>query len=343
MGYEDTMKKYIAITIVISVFLRIALSSSSANEEENFTKLLLSIPAKNFKSYTFNSTTPLLKRIQPAPIFLLNFLKRADDREDYTSYLPSEKEYDLISNYLAMLPPLHKKILEERLIGIYFVNNLIGSGWADYVLAEDSALYLMLIINPRTLNVPLSKWLTYRENSCYINSSTEVRVEVDCGKEFYGLMYVLLHETSHLVDYIVKYTPYVEPELLKIRGYRAGNRSFVNGIWKEYNIPTNENDFSLRDKITFYGLNNGPKLQIEAALAAYKQLADTCFVSLYGTQSWAEDFAELITFYHLTKNFQQPYIIHYYKNEKQIFNYSPMKSEKLQNRIKTLQSIYNVN
>jgi hypothetical protein len=306
-------------------------------------ELLLSIPAKNLKSYTFNFKTPLDTRVQPTPAFLLNYLMKIDKEKDYTSYTPSEKEYGLIKDYLLKLPPLHKKILKEKLIGIYFVKNIIGSGWADYVLAENNDIYLILIINPRTLNSPLSKWLTYRENSCFINRSSRFRVEVDCGKEFSGPMYVLLHETSHLIDYIMKYTPYVERHLTKINGYKAGNRTFVDGVWKKYSKPTRENDFSLRNKITFFGLNGGPKLEIEDAIKAYKQIADTSYVSLYGSQSWAEDFAELITFYHFTKKLHQPYIINCYENEKQIFSYSPMKSVKIQNRMNKIISIYTEN
>ena len=66
-----------------------------------------------------------MRRVQSTPFFLLDFLKKADKRKDYTSYTPSEGEYGLMSDYFLRLPPLSRKILKERLIGIYFVNNVI--------------------------------------------------------------------------------------------------------------------------------------------------------------------------------------------------------------------------
>ncbi len=306
-------------------------------------ELLLSIPAKNLKNYTYNPITSLAERVQPTPVFLLNYLMKIDKRKDYTSYTLSKAEYALINDYLLKLPPLNRKILKERLIGIYFVNNLIGSGWMQYVLSDNNDMYAIIIINPRTLNNSLSTWLTYRENSCFINRSSEIRIEVDCGKEFSGLMYVLLHETSHIVDFILHYTPYVSPEMTKLNGFKVKYSGFVQGIWEGYRKPLKKYEFANRENLTFYGVNDGPKINVTDAVMLYRQFANTPFVSLYGSQSWAEDFAELITFYHLTERLHQPFTINYYENEEKTFDYSPMKSAKIQNRINKIISIYTEN
>jgi hypothetical protein len=237
--------------------------------------LFLSIPAKNLKSYSFNPTTSLAERVQPIPDFLINYLMKIDKRQDYTSYTLSKAECAIINGYLLKLPPLHRKILKKRLIGIYFVNNLIGSGWVDYVLSDDNNMYAIIVINPRTLNNSLSTWLTYRENSCFINRSSEIRVEVDCCKEFSGLMYVLLHETSHIVDFILHYTPYVSPEMLKLNGFKVQYSSFVQGIWERYRTPMNKYEFANRKNLTFYGVNDGPKIDVTAAVMLYRQFANT--------------------------------------------------------------------
>ena len=310
---------------------------------ELLNKLLLSIPALNSKSYTFNPKTSLVERVQPTPVFLLNYLMKIDKREDYTSYLPSKEEYGLINDYILKLPTLNRRILKERLIGIYFVNNLIGSGWMLYVLSDNNDMYAIIIINPRTLSNSLSTWLTYRENSCFINRSSEIRIEVDCGKEFSGLMYVLLHETSHIVDFILHYTPYVSPEMTKLNGFKVKYSGFVQGIWEGYRKPLKKYEFANRENLTFYGVNDGPIINVTDAVMLYRQFANTPFVSLYGSQSWAEDFAELITFYHLTERLHQPFTINYYENGEKTFDYSPMKSAKIQNRINKIISIYTEN
>jgi hypothetical protein len=305
--------------------------------------LFLSIPAKNLKSYTFKPTKSLAERVQPTPDFLINYLMKIDKRKDYTSYTISKAEGAIINGYLLKLPPLHRKILKKRLIGIYFVSNLIGSGWMDYVLSDNNDLYAIIIINPLTIGKSLSTWLTYRENTCFSNRSSQIRVEVDCGKEFSGLMYVLLHETTHIVDFILQYTPYVSPEMPKLNGFKVKYSGFVEGIWEGYRKPLKKYDFANRENLTFYGVNNGPKIDVTDAVMLYRQFANTPFVSLYGSQSWAEDFAELITFYHLTERLHQPFTINYYENEEKTFNYSPMKSAKIQNRINKIIRIYTEN
>ena len=317
--------------------------TAEGEKVELLNELLLSIPAKNLKSYTFNPITSLAERVQPTPDFLLNYLMKIDKRKDYTSYTLSKAEYALIKDYLLKLPPLNRKILKERLIGIYFVNNLIGSGWMEYVLSDNDDMYAIIIINPRTLKNSLSTWLTYRENTCFINRSSEIRVEIDCGKEFSGLMFILLHETSHIVDFILHYTPYVSPEMPKLNGFKVKYSGFVQGIWEGYRKPLKKYEFANRKNLTFYGLNDGPKIDVTDAVMLYRQLANTPFVSLYGSQSWAEDFAELITFYHLTERLHQPFTINYYENGEKTFDYSPMKSAKIQNRINKIISIYTEN
>ena len=328
--------------IIVLLFLIVSLPfvTYAGTKEENFKKRVLAIPAKNFESYTFSPKTPLISRIESAPSFVLAYLRNMDNRPDYLSYTPSEEERSLIQEYILKLPPVHKNVLKKRLIAIYFVNGFLGSGMADYVISKNSDIYTILVFNPLLLSTKISKWFTYRENTCFISSSSEYKIQIDCGKEFTGLMYGLLHETSHILDYILQYTPYTEPELTKINGFKVKASAFVQGIWDGYRKPSKKYAFTNRENVTFYGLGGGPKINVTDAVMLYKQLAKTPFVSLYGSLSWAEDFAELITFYHLTEKLHQPYEIKCYEKGKLVYSYSPMNSLKVQQRLHTIKNIY---
>ena len=70
----------------------------------------------------------------------------------------------------------------------------------------------------------------------------------------------------------MKYTPYVEPDLLKIEDFKTGDTKFISGIWKSYNYPEEKYEFPLRARITLFGLNDGPKITMKAALKIYYQL-----------------------------------------------------------------------
>ncbi|MFA6434901.1 MAG: hypothetical protein WCW52_09420 [Elusimicrobiales bacterium] len=80
-------------------------------------------------------------------------------------------------------------------------------------------------------------------------------------------------------------------------------------VWDDYSKPAAAGDFPLRDKLTFYGLSDGPLLNPEQAPELYVEFSRSPFVSLYGSRNWAEDFAELVTFWMITRQLRQPYMI----------------------------------
>ena len=112
-------------------------SCASSQKAKAFSEIFAGIPAKNFSSYRFDPSTDLADRVLEAPEFVLAYLRETDKVTNYTAYMPSSAELAEVRKNLALLPPKFKAILQQRLIGIYFVNNWIGIGMADYVLDSD--------------------------------------------------------------------------------------------------------------------------------------------------------------------------------------------------------------
>ena len=335
------MKKLKLIMFIAIGALFLILSSCVSQKQEDLFTKVKSIPAKYYNSYSFNPESSLESRIRETPDFILDYLKNMDNVDYYSSYSPTQEEMKIIESYLGLLPPLNKKIMKEKLIGIYFISNFIGSGMADYVVDDERNIYTILFINPDTLKVRMNEWMDYRENTCFIEKDDGIRVDVECGDEYLGLLYLLFHETTHIVDYITSITPYAEWTSSQIRNEKINmNNLFIKGIWTDYRTQTKTYKKDFMGNVTFYGLSDGPKLNKSDAEGIYNDLSQTPFVSLYASQSWAEDLAELETWYHYTAILGQPYEIVLYENNEIKKIYKPMENKLVQERLSILRQLY---
>ncbi|MBN2080448.1 MAG: hypothetical protein JW838_15865 [Spirochaetes bacterium] len=296
-----------------------------------------SFPQRQLKSYSFNAALPLGERLLDPPSVVIEAWKKFDKREDYMPHRFSVNERMMFTRNLKHLPPLNKKILEERLIGFYFIDNFLGSAAADWVLDENKKLYFYIIFNPKVLTMSLSEVLTWREQSCFIPESG-YSVEVDCGKGHDGILYALLHETTHVVDYTLKITPYVEKEMVPFLHLSEESTGFVRGIWKD--IGTTEVEYAYRKNLAFYGLGGGPKIHLPDAEKIYREFCESPFVSLYGSMTWAEDIADMVTFYHLTEKMHLPYAVRFFKGKRELFRCDPMEKVAVRKRLAHMERFY---
>lgn len=301
-----------------------------------------SAPGKSLDQYDFDPSSTLVQRIKPMPEYLLQHYKEVDNTEAYSSYIPSGEETEMISYYVALLPPMHRRILTERLVGIYFVNEFIGSGLADFLFDDEDRLYTIMVFNPETMRHSISEWMTARELSCFdFEGHDDIQIEVQCGDKFTGFLYILLHESTHVVDYVSHFTPFVEP-LLKQLGMDSGTAetAFTSGVWDGPVIPFSQYDFPARKDVTFYGFWDGPRLEADQASSVYESLKQSPFVSLYASMNWAEDFAEFVTWYHFTSVLRQPYELMITVDGEIVGSYAPMECDEVRKRIPIIADIY---
>lgn len=314
----------------------------STPRQRPLSEVLAGMPAKHLASYRFDPASPLIDRLQTPPEFLLSYLRQMDGTERYTAYTLSKSEREMLVRNLALLPRAYRSALRERLVGIFFVKNFTGSGLADFVLNAKKNLYFLLIINPETMRHDLSWWMSYRASTTFRAGSLEgahIKLSIDCGSRYSGLTYILLHETSHIMDYLFHYTPYVDRATREL-GFSVSGTPFVAGFWKSYDVPTERAGFPLRSRLSFYGLGKGARIDGSRAIELYEGLRRSPFVSLYGSQNWAEDFAEYATWYYLTAKLGQPYRITLTKGGRNELVYEPMKSPLVRQRLRALSSLF---
>jgi hypothetical protein len=319
----------------MSVFLLSSCISSESDEAA--WRRMKEIPAKKYVRYSFDRRLALRERITVPPDFLLDYLEEMDGIGTYSSYDLADEEKTLVVRYLDLLPEKNIEILVDYCIGFYFVRNFLGSAMADYVIAEDDSLFYIMIINPDTMKHDMSEWMTMRELSCLKSSLGSLSLRVDCGTMYAGLLYALLHESFHIVDYVDRITPYVERHLKYLVKDKVTDHPFTSLVWSSYDKPLSEYDFPQRERVAFYGLGGGPKLEPDDAYAVYDALSRSPFASLYGSMSWAEDFAEYATWHYYTRVLEQPYRLVVQYGVEQAREYSFMDSQLVDGRASNLE------
>ncbi len=299
---------------------------------------LLSDGYHNIANYKFDPNSTIDSRIQVIPDSTLKLLMEFDQRNDYQPYMPTISEMKMFTEYYRIIPSLNRKIMQTSLVRIYFIKNFLGAGMADYVLSEDRKVYAILYINPQVFTTGISEWITYRENSMFIKSD-DIHLNINCGKKYTALMYIMLHETSHIVDYVQPRTPFVEPDFARIQGLSGNMTPFVEGIWDSYNVIDKKMGISENKELHPYGIFPA-SIDASSIPLFYKKLSHAPIMSANSARNWAEDFADTITFYHLTKKLNQPYIITISEKGKTDVVYEPMNLSQPSARLNVIYGMY---
>ncbi len=331
-GLKSLIKWFFAGFIFL--FLAVAVSPFSAGLSED----LLSSPVKHLESYHFQKGSPLIDRVQTAPDFILKAWMKWDGCSDYRPHPIMDKERHIIGKYLKMLPPLSRDIMKERMVAIYFIDNFLGSGLTDWLVDKNNNIYTYIIFNSKTLKLSLSELITWKERTCFAKDDQSLKLNVEINSPINGFLYILLHESTHIVDYVEHITPFTEPYMKRFMKKKPGNTDFTAGIWWGYSESLKFYPF--RKKVTFYGMNNGPRVGISEAVRMYDGLARSPFVSLYGSMNWAEDLAEFMAFYHLTEKMGLKYRLFVRRGEEVIHLSEPLQNWRVRKRFHSLNAFY---
>ncbi len=327
--------------LFITFCLIIFFSSICRADENNMPHVSIADAIHQLKNHTLQMDSPLQKRFLKTPDLILKYLKTIDEIDNYSDYKLSEDEKQIIVDIIKLLPDNLKKILMDNLIGIYFVNNFISNGYTEWVIDEKKNIYCFMVFNPDVLKRNISDILTKRENTCFINDDTNISLTVEVSGNYSGFLYILLHESAHIADYLNRYTPYVEDILMEIQGFKKEDKKFTDKIWNDYSIPFKKFDFPYRKDLTFYGFGNGPKIKLSDAVKVYEQFSNSTFFSLYASKNWAEDFAEYVSFYYLTNILNTQYSIIVKKKGREIYNIKPVGMKHIFQREKIVKKLFN--
>jgi hypothetical protein len=245
------------------------------------------------------------------------------------------EERAIVTRAFAALPPLNQRVLKAHLKSISFLDDMPNNALTSTLNAEDSYPLFHITIRAAIIKQNLSEWLTEKERGSFITGDSPIKITVE-GGHLNALLYVLMHESTHVVDGSLQITP----------GSRSGKKlsdrlernSFITGIWLDNTTITPQFGGHILDSTRYR--RGGKVLPIDQAQAVYEAFKKTPFASLYSTSSQHEDLAEYLSLYHFTQKLKQPFKIIIQDKEKQIFIYEPMKSELVRSRFRYMRRFY---
>jgi hypothetical protein len=250
----------------------------------------------------------------------------------------TEVERAKLETTIESLPPLHRRVLTERLRALSFLDGMPNTALTSTVNADEPFRLFDITINASILGQNVSEWLTQKERTIYSADGSNLSVNVDAGTKLDALFFAFLHEATHVVDACERITPEVPGGEQPAQPTKQPSTPFTVGVWSELSIPVPRFRDPIRERTRFYA--GGKAIPIGEAPAVYAWLRRTPFVSLYGSRNWLDDLAEYVTVYHLTEVMKQPFRIVIKNGDDAIFSYEPMKSELVRGRIGQMKRFY---
>ncbi len=290
--------------------------------------------ADAIRLHGLDPTSPLESRVRETPPAVLKMFEEAGGAAPTAHALTAAERRKLLAA-LAALPPLHRRVLGERLRGLSFLDGMPNTALTSPVNPDEPYRLFDITIRAAVLGQDVSEWLTEKERTCFEAAGSPLSVAVEAGK-LDAIVYVLLHEATHIVDFCLRITPAIPPGDQPAGDAPAS--AFTEGIWSGSTTPSPRYRDPLLERIRFRA--GGKVLAIDQAGSVYAALRRTPFVSLYGSRNWYDDLAEYVTVYHLTEVLGQPYRIVIRKQGKEAFAYEPMKSAIVRGRVGQMKRFY---
>lgn len=211
---------------------------------------------------------------------------------DAAAHEISEAEWALVEQAIADLPPLHRRVLEQRLARLSFIDAPSSGGTAltRSFDGPDGEPRFDITLRADVLDKSLREFLTGKEQMLFTDDGSGYSVHVLAG-EMPALTYLLLHEATHVVDRTFSLSTERRPFRRLWGDYRTLAAPHASG-------PLGVTPF-----------RRGPRLPVSQAPALYRALAGSPFASLYSTASSGEDLAELSAWSQLSDRFHVPVTI----------------------------------
>jgi hypothetical protein len=305
-------------------------ASGQANDD-----LSASQRAETSRRFGLDPTSALDSRVRETPAAVLKMFEE-DGLARPTPHVLTVGERRQLAAAFAALPPLHRRVLRERLLGVSFLDGMPNTALTSPINPDDPYRLFHITIRAAILHQNASEWLTEKERTCFAAAGSPLSVSIEAGKRD-ALVYVLLHEATHVVDASLGITPAFPRSSAPPSGGMPST-AFTDGIWSERIVPAPAYHDPLRERIRFRP--GGATLPIDQSEAVYGSLRRTPFVSLYGSSNWYDDLAEYVAVYHWTQVLKQPFRIVLRQAGKKILVYEPMKSALVRGRIDQMQRFY---
>jgi hypothetical protein len=271
-------------------------------------------------------------KIKVAPPELISYLTELNQKDGFNAVpevvYPDPTLISDIKEALNSLPPEIQHLMNKKLIGIFPVMGLGSSGLTESVQNSKGKFSSgFLVLDIHYLNKNANHWITWRENTPF-SAGYDIRLEAILENEpdnnrVQALQYILLHEIAHVMALDENFHP--SWDLADSRSGDISTFSFSSLGWmrqKSQVIPKSKAfDESTRKKIKYY--STSPPLNIDQSPELYQKLNQSDFITLYGTTTQFEDFAECFTLYVHMEIQKKPFVIRLFQKDQALLEYTP--------------------
>lgn len=258
---------------------------------------------------TFQSA-PIDQRVFIAPAQLLDYLNLDNRLNGFPNHpmaaTPVAQFLQDLNAAISEIPPVVKSLVDAKLMGIFLVRDLGGTGFTDYVYDEQQhAVGAFVVLDVEVLTEPANTWDTWKENTPFtpdpeFTLQATIEAEADDDRK-QALQYIVLHELGHVASVgSMIHPPWSGWDCVNDPPRRF---AFFQLSWKlkdtqgcEVISRFDQSGFNYRPEVVYYF---GARLPASASQEVYSQLEHTNFPTLYSATSPADDFAEsFVTYVH---------------------------------------------
>ena len=269
-------------------------------DKECLLKTIKASPVLSSSYWTAPLGKPLLDRIGTAPPEVVEYLQLDVALNEFPNK-PRAAGADPafladVRRAFDGIPAPVKKLLETKLGGILFAEDIGGTGFTE--ATADEKLGFVVLDSTVLAKQAANAWATWKDNTPFKPDPAwrlETRIE-DRSRDdrVHAIQYILLHEIGHVLSIGGTVHPHwtVDPKTIDASKYH-----FFGLSWKVAGgryASRFEADFPKRRDVRFYF---GAKLDGADMLPVYESLEKTRFPTLYAATHPADDFAESFASY----------------------------------------------
>lgn len=282
-------------------------SSCAAKDAACIQALQLAHPVRTLKFWQPELAKPLAARIAPAPQALVDYI-RLDNLKMGLAEQTRSARIDLsfradLQAAFDELPIAVRQRVDRKLVGIYLVEQLGGTGYVDYVYGADQrpvAGFVVLdaaVLSSRTANA----WASWKENRPFRPApGHRLSVQLETAENDNrknAIQYILLHELGHIASIggNIHPNPNTPPqEVASLAAYEFFNLAWLRSADRSQYVSRFDGAFTQRADLSYL---TGARLGAEAMQPTYRQLSQTNFATLYSGNNPSDDFAEAFANY----------------------------------------------
>lgn len=309
---EQRFTPSVSVSILVLLSLIILCSPSCTSSSTQLKKEWEQSPCRQIDYWGENwKKTTLSKRIKGAPAELIRMIQLENELEGFTerpvAVQPPPELLSALNSIEQSMPGNLKAMLEERLVGIFAVKELGGTGYAEAVYdGRGHEKYAVIVLDADVLmRKNANEWATWKLNSVFkTEPAAKIRLESiieDQGNDTVtnAVRFILLHEIGHVLGMVSGvHSSWIDWYLKKKISMDYPFQRLSWQVTEDHRVVSLFDDkFPERENVKVYSFEKA-KLTNEQIPATFNNLVNqTDFPSLFAAENLWEDFAESFTTY----------------------------------------------